>query len=114
MALHRDPSPRWWAPWLVLVLALPAGALKDSFSDWHARIHPDDLTRVRSALKRTLKDHTPFHLEHRIARRLIRNLPENDAIAVLLVLFDHRPRAKHNGKNYGLYGRAQGQGQRQP
>ena len=26
VALHRDPSPRWWAPWLVLVLALTVPA----------------------------------------------------------------------------------------
>lgn len=57
----------WSAP-LEKMHGLEPGTFGGTVAEFEERIHPDDLARVRAALKRTLKRHTPLHLEHRIVR----------------------------------------------
>jgi PAS domain S-box-containing protein len=55
----------WSAP-LERMHGLEPGAFGGTVADFEARIHPDDLKRVRAAIRRTLRKQTPLHLEHRI------------------------------------------------
>jgi PAS domain S-box-containing protein len=55
----------WSAP-LERMHGLEAGTFGGTVADFEARIHPDDLPRVRAGIRRTLRKHTPLHLEHRI------------------------------------------------
>ncbi|HEX6323319.1 MAG TPA: PAS domain S-box protein [Vicinamibacterales bacterium] len=55
----------WSAP-LERMHGLEPGTFGGTVADFEARIHPDDLKRVRSAIRRTLRKQTPLHLEHRI------------------------------------------------
>lgn len=57
-----------WTPTLERMHGLEAGTFGGTVADFEARIHPDDLSRVRTALKRTFKKLTPLHLEHRIVK----------------------------------------------
>jgi len=55
----------WSAP-LERMHGLEPGTFGGTVADFEARIHPDDLKRVRSAIRRTLRKCTPLHVEHRI------------------------------------------------
>ena len=55
----------WSAP-LEKMHGLEPGAFSGTVAEFERCIHPDDLARVRSAIKRSLKKHTPLHIEHRI------------------------------------------------
>ena len=55
----------WSAP-LERIHGLEPGTFGGTVADFEARIHPDDLKRVRAAIRRTIKRYLPLQLEHRI------------------------------------------------
>ena len=57
-----------WTPTLEKMHGLEPGAFRGTVAELEARIHKDDLSRFRSAIRRTIKQHKPLHVEHRIVR----------------------------------------------
>ena len=55
----------WSAP-LERIHGLEPGTFGGTVADFEACIHPDDVKRVRAAIRRTIKRQVPLHLEHRI------------------------------------------------
>ncbi len=58
-----------WSPNRFEILGYPKSASgRAPYSDWRARIHPDDLERADAAAQRSFSESTPFQIEYRILR----------------------------------------------
>ena len=57
-----------WTPTLERMHGVEPGTFGGTVADFERFIHPDDLTRVRAAIRRTIKQQKPLHIEHRIVR----------------------------------------------
>lgn len=58
-----------WSPNRFEILGYPKSASgRAPYSDWRARIHPDDLERADAAAQRSFSEGTPFEIEYRILR----------------------------------------------
>ena len=55
-----------WTPALERMHGLEPGTFGGTVAEFEQRVHPDDRTRVRAAIRRTIKHHKPLQLEHRI------------------------------------------------
>lgn len=55
----------WSAP-LERIHGLEPGTFGGTVADFEARIHPEDLRRVRAAIRRTIRQQVPLQIEHRI------------------------------------------------
>lgn len=57
-----------WTPTLERMHGLEPGTFGGTSADLEKLIHREDLPRFRAAIRRTIKQHTPLHVEHRIVR----------------------------------------------
>ena len=58
-----------WSPNRFEILGYPKSASgRAPYSDWRARIHPDDLERADAAAQSSFSEGTPFEIEYRILR----------------------------------------------
>lgn len=57
-----------WTPTLERMHGLAPGAFGGAVADLEKLIHPEDLSRFRAAIRRTIKQRSPLHVEHRIVR----------------------------------------------
>ena len=78
MAMESGKSVGWewdvksgretWFGDLVTVLGVPSNTYTGCVEDFRRRIHPQDRSRVRSAVRRAIKNRTPYSAEFRVMR----------------------------------------------
>ena len=58
----------FWSAELRRIFGFSEEALPSTLEEYVGRVHPEDRERTRQILERSLREHTPFELEHRIVR----------------------------------------------
>ncbi len=61
-----DRNPLWWSDEVYRIFGHTPRAFPASNDAFFRAVHPDDVSRIREAVDRTLRDGVPYSVEHRI------------------------------------------------
>ncbi len=66
---NRSPERMIWSDLAFTTLGFAPGEIVPSFKVWAARVHPDDLPRVKQRFEQAMKDHDRVREEYRVVWR---------------------------------------------
>lgn len=87
-----------WSDEIYTILGVPQARESGTYESYLARVHPDDRQKTDAAVKRAIRDHLPFSLDHRV-------LHTNKSIHMIHV--ECKVLVNKSGNVYRIYGTLQ-------